>query len=177
MAIVPSGTPAWGRANTHTTYGGNINKTNFLSRGVIDALTDVGAEGLCRLAADLEAVIRTAPFGIINFTCNDSSPAPPTIHYAYTMPGVRLTSYEGDNAPTGFPSAVRNGDDDVTFTFPASYSDPYGVSLAWAPVNAVVSADTNGALCGRVISNQTVQVTITVGGVAAGNSTATLVVW
>jgi hypothetical protein len=44
------------------------------------------------------------------------------------MLGRRLTSYEGNAAPSGFPSASRNGNGDVTFTFASSYQDPYGIA-------------------------------------------------
>jgi hypothetical protein len=136
MAITPTGQPAWSREVAHTDYGGNVNKVNYLSRGKIDALTDVGAADLCRLAADLEAVVRTAPFAVISYTCNDNvvmGVAPPTIRSAFMMTGVRTTSYQGGAAPSGFPSSARNGDGNVTFTFAGSYSDPYGVAHAFVP--------------------------------------------
>jgi hypothetical protein len=137
MAITPTGAPAWARTNTHETFGGNVDKTNHLSRGVIDALTDVGAEQLCRIAADLAALERTAPVAVLTYTCNDSTSGAPTILYANMMTGVRNTSYAGDAAPTGYPSAARNGNGDVTFTFAASMTDDYGVSAAWAPTQCI----------------------------------------
>ncbi len=136
MAIVPSGYPAWTRLADHTQYGGNVNKRNYMLIGAVNAQTDVTAEEWCRAASDLAAVVRTAPMWVIDFTNNDTAGDPPTINRIYGMTGVRLTSYEGDNAPTGFPSAVSNGDGDVTFTFESSYSDDYGVAgdfaISWA---------------------------------------------
>lgn len=52
------------------------------------------------------------------------------IEYAHTITGVRLVEFAGDAAPTGYPSASRNGDGDFTVTFPAAMTDAYGVSYA-----------------------------------------------
>jgi hypothetical protein len=99
---------------------------------VIDPTTDVSATELARLAADMEAIVRTMPFAVITYLNNDGSPAAPTIESVYLMTGVRSTSYAGDAAPSGFPSAARNGSGDVTFTMSATYSDPYSVSAAFS---------------------------------------------
>lgn len=128
MAIVPTGAPPWIRTNDHTTYGGDPNKTNWHSQGVTNARTDVGAEALCRLAEDMAAVMRTAPFCTVYIVCDDVTPAAPTLTYVNQMTGVRIVSYLGSSAPTGFPSAVRNGNGDVTITWASSYLDDYGVS-------------------------------------------------
>lgn len=159
MAITPSGTPAWTRAAAHTDYGGNVNKTNYMSRGVIDALTDVGAEAITRIAADLEAVSRVAPFASFNITCNDSTSAAPTVNSAYMMTGVRTTSYEGDSPATGYPSVARNGDGDVTVTFAASYSDPYGVAGTFTPRHAFAGAGSAiPVVCTASVTGSTVRV-------------------
>lgn len=136
MTITPSGSPPWARQTSHADYGGHLNKRNFMSLGVVNALTDVGAEEFVRACSDLAAVCRTASMWVITYECNDTIPAAPTIEVAYGMTGVRLVSYEGDAAPTGFPSAARNGNGDVTFTFESSYSDDYGVSAGWLPTFA-----------------------------------------
>lgn len=128
MAITPNGSPAWVRNADHTVYGGNVQKTNFHSQGVTNPRTDVGAEGFVRLAADLAAVARTAPFSSLTVLCNDSAPAAPTIEVVDQMTGLRVFSYEGDAAPPGYPSGARNGAGDVTITWDASYEDAYGVS-------------------------------------------------
>lgn len=145
MAITPTGSPSWVRTNTHETYGGNVNKTNYLSKGVIDALTDVGAEGFCRMASDLAAVQRTAPFGVVTCQCNDSSPAEPTVLSAFLMSGVRTTSYAGNAAPAGFPSAARNGNGDISITFASSYTDDYGVAGALAPTQCLATVQGTSA--------------------------------
>lgn len=128
MAIVPAGVAPWVRTVDFAHYGGNTEKSNYLSRGAIDALTDVDAEQFARMTADLAALTRTAPFAVIRLLCNDSSPAAPTIEFVHMMTGVRLTSYAGGSAPTGFPSATRNGNSDVTLTFASSYNDSYSVA-------------------------------------------------
>jgi hypothetical protein len=77
------------------------------------------------------------------------------------MTGVRTTSYEGDDAPTGFPSVARNGNGDFTITFDASYDDEYSVAGAYAPQTAEATpnmSDANQATC--TISGQTVVVRV-----------------
>src|SRR5689334_20554830 len=117
MAIQPTGAPAWTRTASHVHYGGDVNKENYLSRGVIDATTDVGAAELCRLAADIEAIVRTLPFATITYLCNDAAPAAPTILSVYMMTGIELVSYAGGSPPTGMPSGSRTGTGHNVFTF------------------------------------------------------------
>ncbi len=175
----PDGSPAWMRVAAHTDYGGNVNKQNYLSRGVIDALTDVGAEAICRMSADLEACVRTCPFATITYLCNDSGTSPPTIEVVYMMTGVRTTSYAGNTPPSGFPSAARNGNGDVTFTFASTYSDAYAVSGAFTPQHAI--AGLYGATAGSVtcvISGQTIRVRAFVAaGTAMSDALVNLQVW
>lgn len=148
MATVPTGSPAWARANDHTVYGGHTDKINYQSQGVVNPQTDVGAEGYCRIAADMEAVHRTAPFVVLRLLCNDSSPAAPTIQLVNQMTGIRSTSYAGGSAPSGFPSGARNGNGDVTLTWASSYTDSYSVS---ASVNiSHATAQLHGATAGDV---------------------------
>ena len=64
------------------------------------------------MAADLAAIQRTAPWAILVYTNNDTSPAIPTVDEYSAMAGT---------APTG----ARTGNGDVTFTWDASYNDPY----------------------------------------------------
>ena len=179
MAIIPSGQPAWTRTASHTNYGGHVNKRNYLSRGKIDALTDVGAEELCRIAADLEAISRTGPFATITYLCNDGGGNPPTIETVYMMTGVRLTSYAGGVAPAGFPSAARNGNGDCTFTFASSYADPYGIAGAFAIKHALASLHGSGAGEGvvEILTSTTVRVRLFNGGAALSDKRASLVVW
>lgn len=129
MSIVPDGSPAWVRSSDHSTYGGDTNKTNWHSQGVTNGRTDVGAEAFCRLAEDLSAVMRTAPFCTLTIQCDDDgAPGAPTITAVNQMTGVRIVSYLGSTPPTGFPSADRNGNGDITITWESSYVDDYGVS-------------------------------------------------
>ena len=116
-----------------------------MGAGVVNAITDVGAEDFCRMCSDLAAVARTAPMWVITYLCSDTSPAAPTIEIARGATGVRLVSYLGSSAPTGFPSAARNGNGDVTFTFSATYADEYGVSGAWVPVDCTASVSSTAA--------------------------------
>jgi hypothetical protein len=138
------------RSSDLYTYGGHPEKRNHLGQGAIDALTDVSAEEFSRLAADLAAIMRTAPFGSYEFLCNDSVPAAPTITAVNSMIGIRTTSYAGDAAPAGFPSAVRNGDGDVTFTWDATCTDPYGVVGNFGVTNPYGSATTGGGSVAKV---------------------------
>lgn len=176
----PSGSPAWTRTATHTIYGGNLNKRNLLSVGAIDAQTDLTAEQLARIAADLAAIVNVAPFMVIRYTNNDTSPAAPTIQSIYGQTGVVTTPYAGDTPPTGFPSAARNGNGDVTFTFASSYTDPYGVSGSHSLGMALLTASSSSA---RQTTYETVGGTgirchIYNGtGTATTDDTATLMVW
>jgi hypothetical protein len=181
MAITPTGSPPWTRTSDHTQYGGNVNKRNYGNVGVVDAQTDVGAEDFCRLASDVAALARTADFAVITYLCNDSVPAAPTIEVVYMMTGTRVTSYAGDNPPSGFPSAARNGNGDVTFTFASSYADDYGVSGSFAPVHCMTTVQSNSSVqafdAHWEISGQTVRVrVVNDSGAAVSNPRVTLVV-
>ena len=129
--IIPQGDPPWVRSSDLTTYGGDPLKHNHLGVGVIDALTDIGAEEFSRMVGDVAAIMRTAPFLTLTYTCSDTSPAAPTINIAAGMMGYRNTAYAGATPPPGFPSAARNGNGDVTFTFASSYNDSYGKAGAF----------------------------------------------
>ncbi len=162
MTITPTGAPAWTRVASFSNYGGNTLKQNYLTRGAINALTDVAAEEFSRMVSDVAAAARTAPFAVMRVLCNDGSPAAPTIEFCELMTGVRVTSYAGNAAPTGFPSGSRNGNGDVTITFASSYLDEYGVSGAFTPATAAASVNSSsGAGASAVISGQTVRVACT----------------
>lgn len=140
MSTTPTGAAPWSRTADHTIYGGNVSKVNLHSQGVTNPLTDVGAEAFCRMTADEAAVVRTAPWCTITVTCRDTIPGAPLIEAVHQMTGIRLAQYAGDSAPSGFPSAARNGNGDVTITWAASYVDPYGVSEPLVIKHAHVSA-------------------------------------
>ncbi len=177
--IVPSGVPAWVRTVSIADYGGHVSKENYLSRGAIDPLTDVGAEEFSRQVGDLAACARTQPFAIVTFDCNDTSPADPTIQTVLMMPGIWLASYPGDSAPSGFPSGARQGTGDVDIIFASSYLDEYGVSGAFVPTQA------KGTAHGIQFCNVTCNIagtTINVrffdaAGAAASNRRGTIMVW
>lgn len=177
--MIPSGSPAWTRQSSHTDYGGDSGKSNYASQGVVDPLTDVGAQGICAIARDLTAASRTADFAEITYTNSDGSPAAPTVHAAHMMTGVRVTSYLASSPPTGFPSAARNGTGDVTFTFSASYLDDYGVSGALGIQHA--SANVHGsAACfatTEIVTSTTVRVRVFLhDGTASADKKVTLTV-
>jgi phage tail tape-measure protein len=157
----PTGAPCWTRQTSHTDYGGHLQKRNYMGLGVVSALTDVGAEDFCRICSDLAAVARTAAMFVLTYTCRDTSPAAPTVSVVCGMTGVQLVSYEGGAPPTGYPSAARNGNGDVTFTFEATYDDDYGVEGAWAPVTCNTSVSATAAReAVWVISGSTVRVRV-----------------
>lgn len=173
----PSGSPPWLRAAGIEDFGGHVAKANYGSVGVVNARTDVGAEAVMALSRDLVALVNTAPFAVIYLTCNDSSPAAPTINIVNLMTGVRATTYAGDAAPAGFPSAARNGNGHVTITFDASYTDAYGVAGDFAI--GTHSGSLNGSTAGSVSTDKTSATTLVCrafdsGGSAISNASMTI---
>lgn len=154
----PSGSPPWVRAAGIEDFGGHADKVNYGSVGVVNARTDVGAEAFMAISRDLVAVANTAPFAVIYLTCNDTTPAAPTINIVNLMTGVRSTPYAGDAAPTGFPSAARNGNGHITLTFASSYTDAYGVSAAYEI--GTHGGSLNSATAGAVTTDKTSAVTL-----------------
>src|SRR5262245_3366112 len=139
MTTVPTGLPAWTRTATHEQYGGHANKADYQGQGVVNPRTDVGAAHIARMAADLEAAVRTAPFAVLTIKNQDTQherldsggrgtgfidpgPDAPLIESPFMMTGVRTMSYAGAFPHTGFPPAARNGTGDVTLTFASSYA-------------------------------------------------------
>jgi len=180
MPIVPDGVPLWVRSVDFAHYGGNTEKANYLSRGAIDALTDVDATQFARLTADAAAIARVSPFCVLTLTCRDSGSLAPEITYVHMATGVRLVSYFGDSAPTGFPSAARNGNGDVTVTFASSYSDAYSVtgafSISHAKVGVIHTAVARAVA--QVATSTTVRIrAFDASDAALSNATMTLSVW
>lgn len=128
MPVIPDGLPAWLRANDFQAYGGDLNKKNFASRGVINPKTDVGVEAFSRIVADLAALTRTAPFCVMTVLCNDTGSIVPYVEYVTMMTGSQAGLYLGTAPPSGFPAVQRNGVGDITITFDAAYHDEFGVS-------------------------------------------------
>jgi hypothetical protein len=163
MAVTPTGAPVWERTTSFEDYGGHSEKRDYMGVGPVNARTDVAAAEFSRMVSDVAAMACTAPMWVMTLLCNDGSSAAPTVEIALGMTGVRLTSYAGASPPTGFPSVARNNDGDFTITFAATYSDDYGVSGAWVPLNATATvAATTAAhrLATAVISGSTVRVRI-----------------
>lgn len=160
MPIVPSGFPAWTRTAGISQYGGHVDKANYLSRGVVDPLTDVGAEGYARLTADVAAAAITAPMFVVTYLNALSGGDPPTIEEALFMPsGLLATSYVGDDPPAGFPEAGQVGAGQVQFQFSASYADPYGVAGAFEPRFAYATGHGNTFVsCSCLITSESVVV-------------------
>lgn len=125
----PAGSPLWVRSADHTSYGGHTAKRNYQSQRCINPLTDVGAEHITRIAADLAAIGKTVPFCVLTFLARDTTPADPMVESCQMLPsGIASGSYVGSSPPSGFPSVVRNADGDHTITFASSYSDAYSVA-------------------------------------------------
>lgn len=172
----PSGNPAWVRSNDFTSYGGHESKKNYNSLPIVNPRTDVGAEHLARIAADLAAVARMADFAILNVTMGSGSDAP-TVNLCRLMTGVYTgTGYSGTSPPTGFPRAVgvSNGVVDVKFT--GAYTDPYSVSATFQPTFATATPNQTDLLAHAATSGtDTVRVTIvTTSGSSSPNQTFTL---
>lgn len=180
MTVTPTSSPIWTGASGHEAYGGHANKRNHLSQGVIDPETDVSAEQLARMATDLAAVARVAPFAVLDITCNDTSPAAPTINSCLMNTGIRTTSYEGDAAPTGFPTAARVATGRFTLQFSSSYSDDYSVSGTFIVRPGIGShADTAGGTV-AVIRDGDTTLTVrafTAAGAADSDARVTVVVY
>jgi hypothetical protein len=179
MTTTPNGSPAWTRSSDYVTYGGDPSKANYQSQGVVNPRTDVGAEAFARLVADTASVMRTCEFASMTIVCDDVTPGPPTVQNCRLMTGVTAISYVGDAPPAGFPSVARNGDGDVTVTFDASYTDPYGVSgdfIAQDPV-ACLTGSTPGVANPELVSDTEVRVRAAeLDGDAATGATFTLTV-
>lgn len=133
----PTGNPAWTRSVDYSQYGGDPNKQNYQSQGVVNPKTDVGAEGFSRLVSDAAAVVRTAEFCVMQVLCDVGGTAT-TVEHCRMMTGISA-SYVGSAPPTGFPSITRNGNGDVSITFASAYSDEYGVSGVFAAKEPVAS--------------------------------------
>ena len=139
MTITPSGLPAWTRTADHTSYGGSTSKANYQGQGAVNPRTDVTAEDLCRLAADLAACVRTSAFCELRIVCQDSgTPADPEVSYCYGMAGEA-------------PTATRLGDGAVRLEWPTAPADEYGVTAAVHVVGALGSVESS-TVAGAVTS-------------------------
>jgi len=175
----PTGSPAWVRSSAFDTYGGDANKSNYQSQGVVNPRTDVGAEGFSRLVADVAALVRTAEFCSMLVQCDDVTPGPPTVLNCRLMTGVAATSYVGNAPPSGFPSVARNGNGDVSVTFAGSYSDEYGVAGTFIVKDPVANlvASSGGVSVPERVSSAVIRVrSFDLSAVAVSNAKFTLTV-
>lgn len=129
----PTGLPYWARTTSAEFYGGILGKEDYQTPGVINARTDVSAAQFLRLCADLAGVARVAPVGMAQWLCNDSAPAAPTIQAAACGATRSSSSYAGDAAPSGLPSATRLGNGSIRLVFPVTSEDDFQVSAAIQP--------------------------------------------
>lgn len=128
MTTTPAGLPAWSRTASIESYGGHAEKRNYMSQGAINARTDVTAEQLCRMAADLSSVVRVIPLARLVVQNNDTGAAHPAVLGAWLQSGVSSEGYDGDDPPAGFPSVTRVSDGSLYVTFPTALTDDFGVS-------------------------------------------------
>jgi hypothetical protein len=144
-----------------------------MSQGVTDPTSDVSAEQFSRMVEDQAQVSRVAPFAILTYQCNDTSPAAPTVLHYSAMAGAA-------------PSGTRNGNGDVTWTWDAAYDDAYGVSAEFNIGHAKAGVQSSTiAVANHVISdpnvdglNESVQVVArTSSNMAIQNAIVTLTIW
>jgi len=128
MAVIPAGLPAWTHTAAIEYYGGHPNKQNLMGQGAVDPRTDVTAEQIARLSADVASVVRVASIAEFHITCNDTSPAAPTVNWVKMMTSVDTNGYAGASPPTGFPTLARVSDGSFTLTFATDQTDEYLVS-------------------------------------------------
>jgi len=148
--IIPAGVPPWTRTTDFSHYGGNANKQNYLSRGPIDALTDVGADEFARMTNDLAAVARTNPFCVLAFGALVGDVR--VVSSAQAMFGVRTVAYETNAEPPGlFPRVDRNGIGNYTIAFLEQYTDSYGVVAPFAVTGVKPGCAVHPAVC-RVVA-------------------------
>jgi hypothetical protein len=164
MPVTPTGLPAWTRTASIEQYGGHVDKENYLSLDAIDPLTDITAQGYARLTADVMAAALTSPFAVITMRESGGSV---TVESAFMMPtGARLAPYAGASPPAGYPGVTRTATGRFVVGFATSYTDPYGVSGAFAARGAVATAgnstfaSANATLLGVVLGVETVQVDV-----------------
>lgn len=115
--------PLWARTSNATDYGGHPNKRDYGETGCVNALTDVSAAQIKRMAADLAAIARTIPLwrGVVSRSGTAISVTGSRPVWADTA-----APYNGAAAPTGHPAAALTDTNQVTLTFPATATDEYG---------------------------------------------------
>lgn len=138
MTITPAGSVTWEREASADIYGGHADKEDYQGQGVVNAKTDISAAQFARLCADVAAVSRTAPYSVVTLTCNDTSPAAPTVNSVMQMDvGSTLVAYAGDSPASGFPTCTRVSDGKVQIVWPSLPADDFGVTGALVTQHAI----------------------------------------
>lgn len=110
----PKKDPLWIRNASIESYGCTVDFHDYGGVGKIDPNTDSDASEWMSMTADVSAMDKTIPFARITLTCNDSSPAAPTIVSYWAVHG------------TDRPTVARVGNGHFTIEWASSYYDPYG---------------------------------------------------
>jgi hypothetical protein len=126
--IVPSGKPVWGGTTSMLDYGGHLEKKNYGGIGMVNALTDTGAEQFVRMTTDAASVARTA--GQMKAQLNISRDGTTiTVNKCITpWTDSSIGSYDGANPPTGYPEVTLSGTNTITVSIATSATDEFGVS-------------------------------------------------
>jgi hypothetical protein len=124
--------PFFTRTASAESYGGGTNKRDYGVPGPVNPLTDVTAEQLRRLAADLAGVARMVPFARLRVLTREygtDNPRDPIV-LDCLMPFGASGEYEGDDPPIGFPTVERTDVNEFRITIPASVTDAAGNDAA-----------------------------------------------
>lgn len=116
--VTPAIDPIWVRNASIESFGATVDMHNYADIGTVDPNTDLTAEKYGSLADQSQAMQKTIPFAIVNLTCNDASPAAPTINTYHALHGVAR------------PTVARIGTGHFTITWATSYLDSFGQSGA-----------------------------------------------
>ncbi len=169
MTTIPNGAPAWVRSSDYTTYGGHLNKRNYQDEPIVNPRTDVGANAIQRMGADLAAVARMAPFCNVTFTANAAGSSI-SVTACRLMTGSISTAYAGTSPPAGFPTITHLTGKSYQIAIGGSYTDEYGVAGTFAPAFAGGSCTSYLAADAAYASGVNVVVT-------TGTGTGTHSVW
>lgn len=123
------GNPLWSRTASLESYGGHANKRNFGGIDVVDATTDVGADQVNRLAADMAAAALVLPLIVMPVTYYAALPCP--VFGVSAQWGIS-GPYSGDSPPTGMPEVTSTGTA-LYVQLPATMADQAGVTYALMP--------------------------------------------
>lgn len=129
--ITPSGRPIWSRTASTLTYGGHPNKRDYGGIGAVNALTDVTAAQLCRLAEDVASLAMVAPLFRLT-THYDYDSGVFVVTEFHSLWGAHTsTAYNGNGPASGFArvqTTGSTGNHGITVTLPSSPPDSFGVT-------------------------------------------------